>query len=76
MPRGNGTGPMGEGAMTGRGLGRCSGTFNAGAARGAGRGFAGRGGGCGLGRGGGAGHAAGSLNDLQARVAELETQNK
>lgn len=56
MPRGDGTGPMGSGSMTGRGAGFCAG-FNT-------PGFAntvpGRGGmGCGRGRGRGAGFGSG-----------------
>lgn len=49
MPRRDGSGPMGQGAMTGRGVGYCSGAnvpF---------RGYARRGCGLGLGRGGGGG---------------------
>ena len=55
MPRGDGTGPMGMGPMTGRAMGYCAGYstpgyMNSGA--GFGRGMAwGRGGGCGLGMG-------------------------
>ncbi len=51
MPAGNGTGPLGEGPMTGRAMGRCAGFPAEGYAsapgRGAGRGFVryGRGGG-------------------------------
>ena len=45
MPGGDGTGPMGMGSMTGRGMGYCAGSPAAG--------FAGRGGG--FGRGGGRG---------------------
>ncbi len=40
MPRGDGTGPMGMGPMTGRGAGFCSGFANSGF--GCGRGFRGR----------------------------------
>jgi hypothetical protein len=44
MPRGDGTGPLGQGPMTGRGFGYCSGStqpgFVAGAGLGRGRGFA------------------------------------
>ncbi|MBF7096985.1 DUF5320 domain-containing protein [Alkalibacter mobilis] len=47
MPRRDGTGPMGQGAMTGRGMGACTGV-NSGF-YGAGRGFGGRGMGLGLG---------------------------
>jgi len=44
MPRGNGTGPMGMGPMTGRGMGYCAGSAmpgyaNAGFGMGRGRGF-------------------------------------
>ena len=49
MPRGNGTGPLGKGPMTGRGAGFCAGNGQAGATvPGAGRG-------CGFGRGRGMG---------------------
>jgi len=58
MPRRDGTGPLGMGAMTGRGLGVCTGVnapiyggwFGGGCGRGFGRGF-GRGLGLGFGRG-------------------------
>jgi len=44
MPRRDGTGPMGAGSMTGRGLGLCTGTnavkYGAGLGRGIGLGFA------------------------------------
>lgn len=44
MPRGDGTGPRGTGAMTGRGAGNCAGGQNRGnIKRGSGRGAAGRG---------------------------------
>ncbi|OGV69739.1 MAG: hypothetical protein A2283_14410 [Lentisphaerae bacterium RIFOXYA12_FULL_48_11] len=50
MPRGDGTGPMGMGSMTGRAAGFCAGYGTAGysnpmSGRGCGRGFWGRGGG-------------------------------
>ena len=49
MARGDGTGPMGAGAMTGRGLGSCVGSgVSVGGGRGAGRGM-------GMGMGGGRG---------------------
>ena len=49
MARGDGTGPMGAGAMTGRGLGSCVGSgVSVGGGRGAGRGM-GMGGGRGMG---------------------------
>jgi hypothetical protein len=60
MPRGNGTGPMGMGPMTGRGAGYCAGNTTPGYASGfgfgAGRGF---GSGFGAGRGFGSGFGAG-----------------
>lgn len=58
MPGGDRTGPMGQGPMTGRGMGYCTGNAQPGYMTAAGRplgwGF-GRGGGRGLGRGGGRG---------------------
>ncbi|MFO7816503.1 MAG: DUF5320 domain-containing protein [Thermodesulfobacteriota bacterium] len=54
MPGFNGTGPMGQGPVTGRGMGRCTGAAAPGAAPGAGMGF-GMGRGFGRGRGGGFG---------------------
>jgi hypothetical protein len=39
MPGGNGTGPNGMGAMTGRAAGSCTGNATSGRGRGAGRGF-------------------------------------
>ncbi|HBG28213.1 MAG: hypothetical protein A2Y10_19745 [Planctomycetes bacterium GWF2_41_51] len=39
MPSGNGTGPMGAGPMTGRGLGRCTGFVAGGFGRGRGMGL-------------------------------------
>ncbi len=39
MPRQDGTGPLGQGAMTGRGLGPCGGGMRRGFGRGRGRGF-------------------------------------
>ena len=59
MPRRDGTGPMGQGSMTGRGAGPCSGDVAQGApGQGRGRGF-GLGFGRGFGRGGGAGFGRG-----------------
>jgi len=56
MPRGDGTGPMGQGPMSGRGAGYCAGYGAPGYANPAGgRGFAGRGLGRGWGRGWGRG---------------------
>ncbi len=52
MPFGDGTGPLGQGPMTGRGLGYCGGYGAPGRFRGYGRGFGmGRGFGRGMGRG-------------------------
>ena len=63
MPRGDQTGPQGQGPMTGRGLGHCSGSDQPGYVYGApGRGYGpsyGRGGGWGGGRGGGFGGGGG-----------------
>jgi len=54
MPRRDGTGPMGRGAMTGRGLGFCTGVNAVGYGAGLGRGY-----GAGLGRGYGRGMGCG-----------------
>jgi len=51
MPRRDGTGPIGQGTMTGRGLGFCSGADTRGSGFGIGRKY-----GCGLGFGMGAGN--------------------
>lgn len=51
MPRGNGTGPMGMGAMTGRGQGYCAGNNTPGAVNGGGWTGQGRGSGMGFARG-------------------------
>ncbi len=64
MPFGDGTGPMGEGPMTGRAMGRCAGraraAYHAGYGRGHRRGFGyGNGGAHGRGFGGGYGRAYG-----------------
>lgn len=72
MPRGDGTGPNGAGAMSGRGMGRCGTNRGTGAGRSMGRG-AGRGMGRGAGRGMGC-STGGVLHDLAARVADLEQQ--
>lgn len=56
MPRRDGTGPLGQGAMSGRGLGLCS-NINAGTFNGRGRGL-----GCGRGFNAGAGFGAGRGN--------------
>ena len=61
MPRGDQTGPVGQGPMTGRGLGNCSGYNTPGFDRGTPRGGAGFARGAGAGRkpGKGRGHGAG-----------------
>ena len=59
MPRGNQTGPAGQGPQTGRGLGNCSGYDSPGFTRGTPRGGAGFGRGNGTGRGPGKGHRRG-----------------
>ncbi len=72
MPRGDRTGPIGQGAMTGRAMGFCNGYdtpgftkgFGQGAARGGGMGR--RGGGFGRGRGFGFGRGAGTPVDVPA----------
>lgn len=61
MPGGDGTGPMGMGAMTGRGLGYCAGYAQPGFATGPGRGF-----GYGFGFGGGRGWGRGRRNRFWA----------
>lgn len=80
MPRRDGTGPMGMGAMTGRGLGVCTGVnapiYGRGFGRGCGRGF-GRGLGLGFGRGFGFGANANynqtaSKEALQAQKEQLQ----
>lgn len=108
MPRGNGTGPMGMGPMTGRGAGFCTGNANSGFVNsipGRGMGF-GRGNGRGLGSGMGwrngwmnqggqianqpvstpvdeltelknqAKYFGGSLQAINNRISELETEKK
>ena len=67
MPRGNGTGPMGAGPMTGRGTGYCAGFATPGFANQAGYGGLGRG--MGMGRGarvGGRGMGFGFRNRFYA----------
>ena len=75
MPRRNGTGPMGAGAMTGRGLGLCTGAnavkYGAGHGMGLGLGFACR---RGFGRGFGRGFA---INQTSPKTQkELLTEQK
>lgn len=77
MPRGDGTGPMGMGPMTGRGMGYCagyrapgfaSGGFGRGMGRGGGRGF-----GFGFRRGGGYGFAPPFAGTATAIAPDEET---
>ncbi len=56
MPRGDRTGPLGQGPMTGRRMGDCAETENVGSGFGYGRGFFSRGRGLGYGRGFGFGY--------------------
>ena len=74
MPRRDGTGPMGMGAMTGKGLGVCTGenapVYGRGFKRGCGRGF-GRGNGRGLGLGA---NANWSQTDSKQRLQERKEQ--
>ncbi len=66
MPRGNGTGPQGQGPMTGRGMGGCGG--NAGRTPNTDAAFS-RGGGQGIGQGRGLGQRiATGLNNLRQRA--------
>ncbi len=59
MPRGDRTGPLGQGPMTGRRMGDCAETENVGSGFGYGRGFFSRGRGFGFGRGPGFGYGRG-----------------
>ena len=71
MPGGDGTGPMGAGAMTGRAAGYCAGYGQPGYADGGGgrgRGFWGRG--CGRGRGRGLGSGLGWFGRAAMRTAQ------
>lgn len=65
MPLKDGTGPLGQGPKTGRGLGNCGGSNthdpNAGVGRGMGRG-------CGRGRGQGMGRGMGQAANLPSQV--------
>ena len=71
MPGRDSTGPMGRGAMSGRGLGVCTGVNVA--RRGVGRGLGlGRGDGRGNGRGFGRGVRRGFVQDLAASISEKE----
>ena len=65
MPRGDGTGPAGQGPLTGRGLGRCAGND----APGYGNGFFGRGFGMGWGRGFGFGRGYAGYNQASYNEA-------
>ena len=78
MPYKDGTGPNGQGPMTGRGIGPCSGGARAMGGRGMGRGFGGR---RGMGRGMGMGfappvYAAPTTEMLQSEKAMLEAELK
>lgn len=87
MPRKDGTGPLGQGALTGKGFGPCaSGGAGLGQGRGLGMGRgAGRGCGLGMGRGGGQGRGLGmgrgggfAVEDeslqLRAHAAQLQEE--
>ena len=75
MPRGDRTGPFGEGPKTGRQMGYCAGNENPGFAgmqtnwKGAGRGF-GRGFGHGFGKGAGFRHGSGRIYEEIPEVSE------
>lgn len=71
MPRGDGTGPVGQGPMTGRGLGRCAGND----APGYGNGFFGRGLGRGFGRGLGFGRGFGFAGNNQVPYNEVSEKS-
>ena len=71
MPRGDGTGPLGRGPMTGRGLGRGGGR-GGGMGRGVGAGT-GRGRGLGRGTGAGVGRGAGVNSGTHRNVAVVGT---
>jgi len=78
MPYKNGTGPNGQGPMTGRGMGPCAGDARAMGGRGMGRG---NGAGRGMGRGYGMGfappvYAAPTKEMLQSEKAMLEAELK
>jgi hypothetical protein len=76
MPRGDRTGPLGAGPMTGRGAGICTGAGApgfAGGGRGRGMGF-GCGGGRGLGRGFGFGRGAAPATAPDQELAVLKQQ--
>ncbi len=66
MPRGDGTGPVGQGPMTGRGAGRCAGNNTPG------YGFFGRGRGFGRGFGFGFGNYNQTPNDQASEKSWLE----
>ncbi len=68
MPGRDGTGPMGRGSATGRGLGFCTGAYAGRLAAGAGLGF-----GCGCNRRGGRGFVAGELSpEAQKQALKLQ----
>lgn len=74
MPRGDRTGPAGQGPMSGRGLGYCAGYSSAGFTRGYGAGM-GWGGGMGRGRGFGRGYGYGYYRDIPEQPAAVTEQN-
>ncbi len=81
MPGRNRTGPLGQGAMSGRGLGDCRGTAaqNEAPTFGRGRGMGGGGGmgrGQGLGRGFGRGLAGQIVDDVSAGQNQAELERK
>ena len=81
MPRRDGTGPMGQGAMTGRGLGRCTGAnvpaYGIGQGMALGQGFGGRRGfGRGAGRGFGRGLGRGLVVNQTRPTKELLQEQK
>ena len=77
MPRGDRTGPEGQGQRTGRGLGNCTGNQSAGFTRGQGTGFGfGNRAGRGVGRGGGFGMGRGFYqNDIPAAQPQENTDS-
>jgi len=79
MPRRDGSGPLGLGAMTGRGLGACTGVNAPIYGRGFGRGFArgfGRGIGLGFGRGFGFGVSANYYSNQTISKEALQAQKE
>ncbi len=76
MPGGDRTGPGGLGPLSGRGMGNCAGSRNAGYGAGMGRGYGrGMGGGRGFGRGMGRGAGAGFRGGWGARQGYQQAQS-